>query len=137
MKAAVLREVGKPLQIEDVKISKPGPREVLIRTAAAGVCHSDLHLVHAPSAPFPLPFTDHRGYRSFNVFTGTGDRTVQRLEKARNGVVNVGLAVGLGVDVAVTSNLFLRGEWQYVHFRDFAGTQASINNLRAAAGLKF
>jgi S-(hydroxymethyl)glutathione dehydrogenase/alcohol dehydrogenase len=37
MKAAVLREVGKPLVIEDVKISKPGPNEVLIRTAAAGV----------------------------------------------------------------------------------------------------
>lgn len=45
MKAAVFREVGKPLEIEDVEISKPGPREVLIRTAAAGVCHSDLHFV--------------------------------------------------------------------------------------------
>lgn len=43
MKAAVLREVGKPLEIEDVQISNPGPREVLIRTSAAGVCHSDLH----------------------------------------------------------------------------------------------
>ena len=32
MKAAVLREVGKPLVIEDVQISKPGPHEVLIRT---------------------------------------------------------------------------------------------------------
>ncbi len=45
MKAAVFREVGKPLEIEDVQISKPGPREVLVRTAAAGVCHSDLHFV--------------------------------------------------------------------------------------------
>jgi len=45
MKAAVLREVGAPLTIEDISISKPGPREVLIRTAAAGVCHSDLHFV--------------------------------------------------------------------------------------------
>lgn len=45
MKAAVFREVGKPLEIEDVEISKPGPREVLIRTAAAGVCHSDLHFI--------------------------------------------------------------------------------------------
>ena len=45
MKAAVLRKVGKPLEIEEVEISKPGPREVLIRTAAAGVCHSDLHFV--------------------------------------------------------------------------------------------
>ena len=54
MKAAVLREVGKPLLIEDVQINKPGPHEVLIRTAAAGVCHSDLHFVEG-SYPFPLP----------------------------------------------------------------------------------
>ena len=45
MKAAVLREVGKPLEIEEIEISKPGPREVLVRTAAAGVCHSDLHFI--------------------------------------------------------------------------------------------
>lgn len=54
MKAAVLREVGKPLQIEDVQIGKPGPREVLIRVAAAGVCHSDLHFIEG-SYPHPLP----------------------------------------------------------------------------------
>jgi S-(hydroxymethyl)glutathione dehydrogenase / alcohol dehydrogenase len=45
MKAAVLIEVGKPLQIEDVVISKPGPHEVLIRAAACGLCHSDLHFI--------------------------------------------------------------------------------------------
>ena len=54
MKAAVLREVGKPLQIEDVKIGKPGPHEVLIRTAACGVCHSDLHFMEG-KYPYPLP----------------------------------------------------------------------------------
>ncbi len=43
MKAAVFREVNQPMEVEDIDISKPGPREVLIRTAAAGVCHSDLH----------------------------------------------------------------------------------------------
>jgi len=54
MKAAVLREVGKPLQIEDVQISKPGPREVLIRTKASGLCHSDLHFMEG-LWPHPLP----------------------------------------------------------------------------------
>jgi S-(hydroxymethyl)glutathione dehydrogenase / alcohol dehydrogenase len=54
MKAAVLREVGKPLQIEDVQINKPGPHEVLIRTVAAGLCHSDLHFMEG-SYPHPLP----------------------------------------------------------------------------------
>jgi len=54
MKAAVLREVRTPLQIEEVKIGKPGPHEVLIRTAAAGVCHSDLHFIEG-SYPYALP----------------------------------------------------------------------------------
>ena len=43
MQAAVFREVNSPMQVENVHISKPGSREVLVRTAAAGVCHSDLH----------------------------------------------------------------------------------------------
>ncbi len=54
MKAAVLREVKKPLVIETVTINKPGPREVLIRTMAAGVCHSDLHFAEG-LYPYPLP----------------------------------------------------------------------------------
>ena len=54
MKAAVLREQNKPLIIEDVQVSKPGPREVLVRTVAAGVCHSDLHFMDG-SYPYMLP----------------------------------------------------------------------------------
>lgn len=54
MKAAVLVEAGKPLEIEDLTISKPGPHEVLIRTAACGLCHSDLHFIEG-SYPHPLP----------------------------------------------------------------------------------
>ena len=54
MKAAVLREPNKPLEIEDVQISKPGPREVLVRPIAAGVCHSDLHFMDG-SYPYMLP----------------------------------------------------------------------------------
>ena len=54
MKAAVLREHNTPIEIEDVEISKPGPREVLVRPVAAGVCHTDLHFLDG-SWPFPLP----------------------------------------------------------------------------------
>jgi len=54
MKAAVLREVGAPLTVEEIEISKPKPREVLVKTAAAGVCHSDLHFVKG-LWPIPLP----------------------------------------------------------------------------------
>jgi S-(hydroxymethyl)glutathione dehydrogenase/alcohol dehydrogenase len=54
MKAAVLRDLGQPMQVEDVQVSKPGPREVLLRVAAVGLCHSDLHVLDG-DLPFPLP----------------------------------------------------------------------------------
>ncbi len=43
MKAAVLREVGAPLQLEDVELDEPQTGEISVRIEAAGVCHSDLH----------------------------------------------------------------------------------------------
>ena len=54
MKAAVLRQAGQALEIEEVQVDKPRSREVLIRTAAVGVCHSDLHFVDG-TYPFPMP----------------------------------------------------------------------------------
>jgi S-(hydroxymethyl)glutathione dehydrogenase/alcohol dehydrogenase len=76
MKAAVLRQVGQPLQIEDVQISKPGPHEVLVRVAAAGVCHSDLHFVEG-LYPHPLPAV--LGHESAGVVEQVGSevRTVK------------------------------------------------------------
>ena len=54
MKAAVLRAVNQPLTIEDVQVDNPRAREVLIRTGAVGVCHSDLHYIEGKyAAPFP------------------------------------------------------------------------------------
>ena len=50
MKAAVLREINKPLIIEDIQVDNPGPNEVLVRTAAAGVCHSDYHYMNGSYA---------------------------------------------------------------------------------------
>jgi propanol-preferring alcohol dehydrogenase len=44
MKAAVLEEIGKPLVIKEVPTPEPGPGQVLMKVAACGVCHSDLHL---------------------------------------------------------------------------------------------
>jgi len=76
MKAAVLRQVGQPLQIETVSIGKPGSREVLIRTKAAGVCHSDLHFIEG-SYPHPLPAV--LGHESAGIVEAVGSevRTVK------------------------------------------------------------
>jgi S-(hydroxymethyl)glutathione dehydrogenase/alcohol dehydrogenase len=54
MKAAVFHAPNQPLTIEDVDIAKPGRREVLIRTAATGLCHSDLHFIEG-KYPGPVP----------------------------------------------------------------------------------
>jgi S-(hydroxymethyl)glutathione dehydrogenase/alcohol dehydrogenase len=44
MRAAVLHEPGEPLVVEEVELDPPKAGEVLVKVAAAGVCHSDLHL---------------------------------------------------------------------------------------------
>ncbi len=69
MKAAVLREVGKPLEIEDVQISRPGPREVLLRTVAAGVCHSDLHF---QTGDYLYPMPTVLGHESAGIIEEVG-----------------------------------------------------------------
>ncbi|HEU0159586.1 MAG TPA: Zn-dependent alcohol dehydrogenase [Hyphomicrobiaceae bacterium] len=69
MKAAVLYEVNKPLVIEEVSINKPGPREVLLRTAYAGLCHSDLHFIEG-LYPHPLPVV--LGHESAGIVEAVG-----------------------------------------------------------------
>jgi S-(hydroxymethyl)glutathione dehydrogenase/alcohol dehydrogenase len=44
IRAAVLHESRTPLVVEEVRLERPRAGEVLVRVAAAGVCHSDLHL---------------------------------------------------------------------------------------------
>jgi len=43
MRAAVLEEFAKPLVVQEVELSEPGPHEVLVRLVACGVCHTDLY----------------------------------------------------------------------------------------------
>jgi len=54
MKAAVFHGPQKPLTIENVEVAQPIEREVLVRTVASGVCHSDLHFVDG-YYQFPTP----------------------------------------------------------------------------------
>lgn len=57
MKAAVAREFGKPLSIDDVPVPAPGYGEALIKLRACGVCHTDLHAVDGDWPVKPgLPF---------------------------------------------------------------------------------
>ncbi|MFX7883220.1 alcohol dehydrogenase catalytic domain-containing protein, partial [Acinetobacter baumannii] len=55
MKAAVVREFGKPLSIEQVPVPTPGPGQILVKFEASGVCHTDLHAAHGDWPVKPTP----------------------------------------------------------------------------------
>src|SRR5262249_37736491 len=76
MKAAVMRGIGEPLRIEELRLDAPAPREVVVRTAATGVCHSDLHVIEG-SLPSPLPTV--LGHEPAGVVESVG-RDVRQVE---------------------------------------------------------
>lgn len=63
MKAAVVREFGKPLVIEEMAIPDPGPGQILVKYEATGVCHTDLHAANGdwPVKPNPPFIPGHEG----------------------------------------------------------------------------
>ena len=63
MRAAVVTDFSKPLQIQDLPVPEPAPGQVLVRIEACGLCHTDIHAAHGdwPVKPQP-PFTPgHEG----------------------------------------------------------------------------
>ena len=71
MKAAMFRGPHQPLAIEDVDVDKPMSREVLVRTAASGVCHSDLHFV---DGLYPYPAPSVLGHEASGIVEAVGDQ---------------------------------------------------------------
>ena len=69
MKAAVLHEVNQPLVIEEIGTKKPAAHEVLVRTAAAGLCHSDLHFIEGL---YPHPVPTVLGHESAGIVEAVG-----------------------------------------------------------------
>lgn len=63
MKAAVVRAFGEPLVIEEVRVPTVGPGQILVKIAAAGVCHTDLHAAQGdwPIKPNPPFIPGHEG----------------------------------------------------------------------------
>jgi len=78
MKAAVVHELGKPLTIDEVPVPTAGPGQILVKIAATGVCHTDLHAVDGdwPVKPKPPFIPGHEGVGHV-VAVGTGVRHVK------------------------------------------------------------
>ena len=77
IRAAVLNEMGasppytvsRPLRIEDIELDPPGRNEVLIKIAAAGLCHSDLSVING-DRPRPMPMA--LGHEAYGVVEEVG-----------------------------------------------------------------
>ncbi|MFY8150741.1 MAG: alcohol dehydrogenase catalytic domain-containing protein, partial [Hyphomicrobiales bacterium] len=63
MRAAIVREFGKPLSLEERPVPSIGPGEILVKVAACGVCHTDLHAANGdwPVRPTPPFIPGHEG----------------------------------------------------------------------------
>lgn len=73
MRAAILNEVNAPLDLTDrFNVDSPQGHEVLVRTAASGVCHSDLHFVEGKWTTFSLPLV--LGHECSGVVDAVGDQ---------------------------------------------------------------
>jgi len=70
MRAAIMHAAHQPLTIEEVTVAKPKRREVLVRTAFAGLCHSDLHFMEGLYPP-PTPII--LGHESAGVVEQVGE----------------------------------------------------------------
>ena len=63
MHAAVVTGFGKPLELQEWDVPTPGPGQILVKTEACGVCHTDLHAAHGdwPLKPNPPFIPGHEG----------------------------------------------------------------------------
>ncbi len=71
MKAAIFHGPKQPLTIEQVEIDRPQSHEILVRTVASGVCHSDLHFVDG-FYPYPPPAI--LGHEAAGIVEEVGDQ---------------------------------------------------------------
>ncbi|MCJ2132351.1 outer membrane protein [Methylobacterium sp. E-045] len=90
------------------------------------------------SDPRQAAVVNHSGYSSFNA-QNPGRSTLAdpiTYGTSKTKVVG-GIALGAGLEYALTQNIILRGEYQYVLFNDFDGHKVNLNTVRGGAAVKF
>lgn len=60
-----------------------------------------------------------------------------RCTEAKSGAMFYGYTAGLGVDIGLFRNVFVRAEWEFVQLNKLNGIAPQMNNLRVAAAVKF
>jgi outer membrane immunogenic protein len=56
---------------------------------------------------------------------------------SKNGAIVAGFVTGLGVDVAILPNMFMRAEWEFIAFAPVSGIRTNLNTGRVGIGMKF
>jgi alcohol dehydrogenase, propanol-preferring len=85
MRAAVVRELGAPLTIEEMPVPKPGYGQVLVQIVASGVCHTDLHAARGDWPVKPnLPLIP--GHEGVGIVAAVGEGVTVVREGDRVGV---------------------------------------------------
>jgi outer membrane immunogenic protein len=72
----------------------------------------------------------------FLTVTGA-DHVFETLTDSKKNAIVAGWTTGLGVDVAVTPNVFVRGEWEFNAFTSVGGIKFSTNTARVGVGMRF
>jgi Zn-dependent alcohol dehydrogenase len=129
-RAAVFRGAGIPLEVREIDVEEPGPRDVLVRMAAVGICGTDLHSIRGEwNRPTPIVL----GHEGAGVVEAIGDevRSVQPGDEVvlswapacgdcsdcRRGrpaaCVNLHRAIGAGTLVDGTTGISVDGERLY------------------------
>ena len=85
MQAAQVQQFGKPLLLKELAVPTPGPGQILVRTEACGVCHTDLHAANGDWPVKPtLPFTP--GHEGIGIVAALGAGVTAVKEGERVGV---------------------------------------------------
>src|ERR1700675_1447231 len=108
MKVAVVEQFGKPLLLREWDIPSPGAGQILIKTEACGVCHTDVHAWHGDWPVKPtLPFIPGHEASGAVVAVGSGVTAVQEGDRVGvpwfapwRGICNI--ACPLGKPVCLT-----------------------------------
>lgn len=93
MKAAVVKEFGKPLVIEDQEVPTPGPGEVLVKMETSGLCHTDIHAWRGDWPVKPkLPLIP--GHEGVGIVEAVGEGVTRVAAGTRVAIPWLGIACG-------------------------------------------
>jgi opacity protein-like surface antigen len=91
-----------------------------------------------PTAPAGPPSQDPVGSQCFNPVTGVPTPVPQTpATKSKMGEFIMGFSAGVGTDVMLWQNVFLRGEYEYVQITSLQDLHFYLNNFRLGLGVKF